>query len=337
MKGLINILFFVLFVGSINAQTKEKEDREDRLDSTFYTSYKNNPIMYMDLGYNAAPSSIKYPFPSGIKEIEFRHNFKTMVGVGFAYKWFALRLSAALIGNSKPISRFGEAQYLDFGANFSLKKTYSEVNLRIYSGYVIKNAKDWDTSFNDLKPNDTKQTINTHNIDFSFWYFDNPNFKIDAFNGKRAYYNKPVTTWYLDGKVDFYGINNDKGSLIPSLLSDSTNTKTRAKAYNAVDLGVIPGIAHVTRLKNWQFGMMAGLGPRLQIKGYSVDGVSSSLASVVLRYNARFVAGYSVPKFFSMFSLELDNKSIKFNDLKYRLWYYSMRVSIGYRFKNTKK
>lgn len=340
MKGLINILFFVLSAGFLNAQNKvqeEREERESRYDSTYFTSYKNHPIMYMDLGYNAAPCSIKYPFSSGIKEIEFRHNFKTMLGIGFAHKWFALRLSAALMGNSKPVSRYGKANYLDVGANFSIKKTYSEINFRIYSGYVIKDAKDWDTSFNNLIPNDTKQAINTYNVDFSCWYFDNPNFKIDAFYGKRAHYNKSLTTWYLDGKLDFYGIKNDKGSLIPTLLADTLNTKTRATAFSAVDLGVIPGMAHVSRVNNWQFGMMAGLGPRIQFKGYTVDGVATNLSAIVLRYNARFIAGYSVPKFFSVFSLELDNKSIKFNDFKYRLWFYSMRVSVGYRFKNTKK
>ena len=291
----------------------------------------------MDLGYNAAPSSIKYPFGNGIKEIEFRHNFKTMFGFGFAYKWFALRLSAAMIGNSKPVSRFGEANYVDLDLNFSIKKTYSEINLRTYSGYVIKNAKDWDTSFNDLKPNDTQQKINTYNVDFSCWYFDNPNFKMDAFNGKRAHYNKSVTTWYLDGKIDFYGITNEKGALIPTQLFDSTNTKTRAQSYNALDIGVIPGIGHVAKFKDWQFGIMSGLGPRIQFKGYTVDGIPTSLAAIVLRYNVRFIAGYSIPKFFGVFSLDIDNKSIRFDQLNYRLWFYSMRLSVGYRFNKRKK
>lgn len=328
MKIFINIVF--LFI-SLCASAQDSIPG-DFVESA-YISYKPNVILYADLGYNAAPASIRYDFGQGIDKIKLRHNFKTMIGFGFSYKWFSIRLGAALVGNVRPISRYGKANYVDLGINFSIKKTYSEIDFRTYSGYVLKDAKDWDSTFNAIRPNDVGQDIRTFNFALSMWYFDNVKFRIDPFLGVKGQYKRPVTTWFLEGKLDVFGIGNNLGSIIPAQLYDTTNTKTRAVSYSAVDFGVIPGIGHVNNVKNWQYGMMLALGPMIQFKGYNVDGVATSLAGIVGRYDVRLIAGYTVPQFFAMFSLELDNKSITFAQLKYKQSFYRMRLSLGYRFK----
>jgi len=328
LKKLINI--FILFVSTVACA---QDSIPGEVVESAYISYKPNVILYTDLGYNAAPASIRYDFGQGIEKIKLRHNFKTMLGLGFAYKWFSIRIGAALVGNVRPVSRYGKANYIDLGINFSIKKTYSEIDLRTYNGYVIKDAKDWDTSFNDLRPNDVNQDIRTFNVSFSMWYFDNEKFRIDPFQGIKGQYMQAVTTWYLDGTLDTYGIGNTFGSIIPTQLHDTTNTKTAATSFSAVDFGVIPGIGHVNKVKNWQFGMMFAFGPRIQFKAYNVNGVGTNLAGIVGRYDVRLVAGYTVPQFFAMFSLDLDNKTIGFDQLKYNQSFYRMRLSLGYRFK----
>ncbi len=332
MKVLINILFFIV---SLTALAQDKKGSEPI--NPAYISYKQNPIFYLDLGYNAAPARIKYDFGNGIEKIKLRHNFKTMIGLGFSHKWLSVRLGAALVGNVRPVSRYGKANYVDLGINFSIKKTYSELDFRSYSGYVIKNSKDWDTSFNDIRPNDVDQDIRSYNVAFSMWYFDNVKFRTDPFRGIKGEYKQAVTTWYLDGKLDVYGILNNKGSIIPVQLFDSTNTKTGAVSYSALDFGVIPGIGHVNRFKNWQYGAMFAFGPRIQVKSYNVNNTPTSLLAIVARYDIRLIAGYTVPKFFAMFSLEFDNKTIGFQSLKYRQSFYRMRLSVGYRFKSTEQ
>lgn len=329
MKEFVKVFIVSLFIGNSFCQ---------EIDSTSYTLYKDHPTVFGDVGYNSAPFSMKYDFGNGIDKVKYRHNFKTMLGFGFAYKWFSLRLSGAVIGNSRPVSRFGEANYIDLGLNFSFKKTHYEVNLRTYSGYVVVNAKDWDTTLNDLKPNDITQTIGSYNLSLAMWYFHNKNFKISPFNGVRGKYNKPVTTWYLAGKFDIYGLQNEKGSIIPKLLIDTTNSKTASSSLAAVDLGVIPGVGHVgTIKKNWQYGAMFAFGPRLQLKSYTLNGTPTSLLGIVARYDIQMMFGYNVPKFFAIFSLEFDNKSIGFLQMKYHQSFYSMRLSLGYRFKERKK
>lgn len=327
LKGFANIAFVLFYMSNVYSQS---------VDTLKYTSYKNQPIFYLDIGYNAAPSSIKYPFTNEIDKIKFRHNFKTMLGFGFSYKWFSVRLGAALVGDVRPVSRYGKANYIDLGINFSIKKTYSEIDFRNYTGYVIKDARNWDTTFHDLRPNDTEQLIGSYNIAFSMWYFDNKNFKMDPFNGIKGRYNKPVTTWYLAGRFDVYGLNDQVGSIVPSQLIDTTNTKTGASGLNAVDIGVIPGVGHSNRHKKFQYGAMLAFGPRIQSKTYTVNGQNTNLLGIVLRYDIKLVAGYNVPKFFALLSVDFDNKSIAFNDFKYQQSFYRMRLSVGWRF-NTKK
>lgn len=327
LRGFSNILFFIVFVGKLNAQSS---------DTLKYTSYKNQPIFYLDIGYNAAPFSMKYPFTNQIDKVKYRHNFKTMLGFGFSYKWFSVRLGAALVGDVRPISRYGQANYVDLGVNFSIKKTYSEIDFRSYSGYVIKDSKNWDSTYNDLRPNDTEQSIASYNVAFSMWYFDNKNFKMDPFNGIKGRYNKPVTTWYLAGRFDVFGLNNQNGSIVPVQLIDSTNTKTGSSGLNAVDVGVIPGIGHSNRFRNWQYGAMFAFGPRIQSKSYHVNGQNTSLLGMVFRYDIKLVAGYNVPRFFALLSVDFDNKSISFQEFKYQQSFYRMRLSVGWRF-NTKK
>lgn len=328
MKGYINILFFILSYSALSQDSVPGE-----IEESAYISYKDNAIVYLDLGYNAAPASIKYNFANGIDKIKLRHNFKTMLGFGFSYKWFSIRLGAALVGNVRPVSRYGKANYIDLGVNFSIKKTYSELDFKSYSGYVIKDAKDWDTSYNDIRPNNTGESIRSYNVAFAMWYFDNVKFRIDPFRGIKGQYTHAVTTWYLDGKLDLYGIVNDFGRIIPAQLFDSTNTKTASSSFAALDIGVIPGVGHVNKVKNWQFGAMFAFGPRIQVKSYTVFGAPTNLLGLVARYDVRLIAGYTVPQFFAMFSLEVDNKSIVFQELKYRQSFYRMRLSIGYRFK----
>lgn len=293
--------------------------------------------MYTHLGYNVAPFSIRYPFPQDVDKIKYRHNFKTVLGLGFAYRWFSIRFGAALVGNVRPVSRYGQSNYFDIDAHFSIKKTYSEIDYRIYTGYVLKDAYKWIDTLHELAPNDLRQKISAYNVAFKMWYLDNKNFRMDPFDGIKGRYNRGVTTWYLAGRLDFYGVGNEYGSLVSPELFDSTKTLTAASSLFGMDIGVIPGIGHVSRKGNWQYGFMFALGPRIQIKSYNLYGQNTGLLGVVARYDVKMVAGYSVPRFFAMLCVELDNKNISFDQFKYAQSFFGARLSLGYRFKEKEK
>ena len=232
-----------------------------------------------------------------------------MLGIGFSYRWFALRIGAALIGNSRPVSKYGKAKYFDIGTQFSIKKVYSEIDLRNYSGYVVKNAFLWDSNYSLSSPNDKQQDVNVYNVSAKMWYLHNKHFRMDPF------------------------INNKSGSLVPPSLHDSTNTKVAASALSAIEFGVIPGFSYVNRIKKIQFGFMAAAGPRLQIKSYNVNNDNTGLASIVARYDFKAIIGYNVPRFFAMMHLEVDNKSIHFEKFKYNQTFFYFKIQTGYRFK----
>lgn len=298
-----------------------------------YTSYKFHPIIFTDIGFSSAPANIKYPFNDQISKIQYRHNNKLILGLGFSYRWFSLRIGAALIGNFRPVSKFGKTNYFDIGTQFSFRKLYTELDLRSYSGYVLKNAFLWDSTYNFARPNDLDQGIRVYDFNVKMWYLHNPNFRMDPFTGNRGVYNKQVMTWYLAGRMDFYGINNHDNPLIPLSLHDSTNTKVSASSLSAFEIGVIPGFAYVNKIKNFQFGVMGAVGPRLQIKSYKVAGEDTGKAAIVARYDFKVIFGYNVPRFFVMAHIEVDNKSIHFDNFKYNQTFFYFKVQTGYRFK----
>lgn len=297
-----------------------------------YTSYRFHPIVFGDIGFSDAPANIKYPYNDQISKIQYRHNNKMMLGVGFSYRWFSLRVGAALIGNSRPVAQYGKSKYIDVGTQFSVKKVYAEIDLRVYSGYVLRNAFLWDSTYSLADPNDKNQNINVYNIAAKMWYLHNRNFRMDPFTGNRGVYNKQVMTWYLAGRLDLYGIRNQSGPLVPITLRDTTNSKTDSWDLSAIEFGVIPGFGYVNRVKRFQFGFMAALGPRLQLKSYKIGEQNTSLAGIVARYDFKAIMGYNVPKFFAMVHIEVDNKSIHFSDLKYNQTFFYFKIQTGYRF-----
>lgn len=298
-----------------------------------YTSYRFHPIVFTDIGFSTAPANIKYPYNDQLSKIQFRHNNKMMLGIGFSYRWLSFRIGAALIGNSRPVSKFGRANYIDLGTQFSVKKVYAEIDVRNYTGYVLRNAFLWDSTYSLSQPNDKNQDINIYNVSAKMWYLHNQHFRMDPFTGNRGVYNKQVMTWYLAGRLDAYGINNKNRSLIPVSLHDSTNTKTTSTALSAIEFGVIPGFGYVNRIKKIQFGIMVAAGPRIQSKSYKLEGNDTGKAGIVARYDFKAIVGYNVPRFFAMMHLEIDNKSIHFADLKYNQTFFYFKVQTGYRFR----
>lgn len=301
-------------------------------DSLPYTLYRYRPIIFADIGFTAAPIDINYPFSQDVKQLQFRHNNKIMLGIGASYSWFAFRLGFAVIGNFKPVKHYGKSNYYDLGFRFSIKRFFSEWDFRAYTNYALMNVYKWDSTYSKELPNDTRQKIDVFNVSAKMWYINNKHYKMDAFTGNRGVFNKPTFTWYLGGRLDFYGIANKVGPIIPPMLQDSTYSKTRASVFSAVELGVLPGVGYVTRYKTFQFGIMAGLGPMLQFKSYTIDGTPTVLGAVTLRYDFKMAFGYNVPRCFVMFLFDVDTKSIGYDNLKYNQTFYSMRMQFGYRF-----
>ena len=302
-----------------------------------YEFYKKKIVLYSDFGFNSAPFSMNYHFQNGIDKIKYRNNYKNLFGIGCSYKWFSLRLSFAVGENARPTDKFGKTNYGTLGFNFTLKNTYWDIELRNVSGYAIKNAYKWNDSLSVNHPNDIRSSTNSFGFSVNAWYFKNPYFKMQAVLGKTGHFLGEVKTWYLKNTFNIYGVGNGNNSLIPSEIIDPSNSKTSSTSYGAFDFGIIPGYAYANRKNNWQVSGLFGLGPVIQAKSYNTNGTTRTFLGLAPRYDVRFVAGYSKPSYFIFFVTDIDNKSIRFNNLVFRQSFYSLKLVGGIRLDSKKE
>lgn len=302
-----------------------------------YSLYKDKIVVYSDLGFNTAPFSLKSDFPGTIKYLKFRNNFRAFMGLGVNYKWFGLRLGGSLIGNVRSVAKYGQTNYFDIGFDFTIKKTFTELDFRIYNGYSIKDAKRWNDTLDDANPNLILPSLRSTDLSLSIWYIHNKDIHMSAIKGKTGLYHQKAESWYLRSMMDVYGVGTGGGAIIPSELQDSLNTKIRAHNIAAFEIGSIPGWIHVNNKSNWQYGLIGGLGPVLQAKSYSFDDVTRSFLGLAIRYDIRLMAGYNVPHYFVLMHADFYNKSIRFSNLKFHQNYYTIRFIGGYRFTSRKE
>lgn len=324
MKYLFNLLLFLFFATVGLAQD----------DSLNYNLYRQKVVLYTDIGYKSMPFTIKTDFAGSVKSLAYKHNYRTLLGFGIAYKWFSLRLGFALPGHLKAVSRYGKSNYGDLGFKFSIKKTFWDVDLRLNNGYAIKDAYKWNDTLNKLNPNDIRYQVKTASFSINSWYFLSKQFKMQPVFGITGDFRRSTGTIFLKTTLNFFGVSADRGGIIPTELADSLNTKTYSSAISAVDMGLVPGYAYVYRLKNWQTSVFAGLGGVMQSKFYVVNGATRSFAGLAARVDFRLITGFSKPKSFIWLVTDFDIKSIGFDlgKFSYQQTFYSIALVGGFRF-----
>ncbi len=300
-------------------------------------SFREKPIMYSDLGYNANPFSIQGNFNHQLTGLAYKNNFSPFLGLGFAYKWFHLRVGFPIIGNVRSTSNFGQTTQYNFAYDLTYKKVWYDFEFKSTFGYALKNVGQFDTTTSTQKPHTILPKARSFNVMMNGWYFNNPEFQMNGLLGKRAHYTKEILTWYLKGTINYFGSANKNGSLIPAQLQNQEVPMQNLQQLQAFDFGAIPGIAYVNRKNNWQLGGWFGLGPVVQIKGYETPNYSKLLLGIAPRFDMRIMGGYSSDERFFFLVTDFDNKSIRYNELNYRQLYYAIKFVAGFRFGVSKK
>lgn len=293
--------------------------------------------MYSDVGYNANPFSLRGNFGQNVNELSYKNNFSPFLGLGFAYKWFHLRVGFPIIGNIRSATKFGQTTQYNFAYDLTYKKVWYDFEFKSTFGYALKNAAQWDTSSNDEQPHQILPKVQSLNLMMNGWYFKNPEFQMNGLLGKRAHYTKEILTWYLKGTINYFGSANRNGSLVPEQIQDPQIPIQTLTQLQAFDFGVVPGVAYVNRKNNWQLGGWLGLGPVIQIKGYETPDYSKLFLGLAPRFDMRFMGGYSSDERFFFIVTDFDNKSIRYNELNYRQLYYAIKFVAGFRFGVSKK
>ena len=301
-------------------------------ESPVIEDFKNKKVLYLDMGYNSAPFTMNCPINGNNTTLKYKNNFKTLLGIGFAYKWFHLRVGFPVFGYVKDVEKWGESNQFDLGLNFSVKKFFFDADFKTVQGYAIQNYAALDSNF--ISSNTTHLStpnVGTTNFSLNSWYFHDQDFKMAALRGKQAHYNALVHTWYIKGSFNLFGVENNSQPIVPEVISDMSSAQTQASSLSAIDFGIIPGYAYVNRIKNWQISGWLGLGGVIQSKFYTADETRGFLG-LAPRYDIRLLGGYSNKKFFAFLVTEFDNKSIRFTELRYNLNCYSIKLLGGIRF-----
>lgn len=295
-------------------------------------NYKDQVVLYSDIGFSSAPFTVRYPFNDSVSRLNYKINYRPFIGIAGAYKWFSLRVSFPIMKGWRSIDKYGVSKQFTLGGDYTYKKTYLDGEYQTIRGYAIKNTEKWDSTYSQEKPNKIMPELTTNNVAINVWYFHDKDFKMSALHGKRAHYNKQVHTWYVKGTFNLFGIKNETGEIIPAELQQVTNSKTATSRVHALDFGVVPGYAYVNKVKSWQFSGWFGFGGVLQSKFYEVNGNTRGFLGLAPRYDIRVMGGYTNPKVFFFLLTDFDNKSMRFEDLVFRQYFYSIRLVGGYRF-----
>lgn len=294
--------------------------------------YDERIVVYGETGFASAPFSLSYPFTEVTKKLPYRNNYSPSVGLGFSHQWLSLYFSFSLKGTQRVVSRYGQTKAYNFGGNYQYKNILFEGGFQHYTGYVIKNAYEWNDTLNELKRNDLRPSTRTYNVSFSASYFLKKEFKYTAMHGITADYSRNFGTFFIKPQLSIYGISNNQEAIVPLELIDTTDSRTAGLSYRTVDIGVIPGYAYVHKLGNWQLGGLAGLGAFIQAKSYELPTKSRGFLGLSPRTDFRFMVGYTQPKYFVFLNGSFENKALRFNKFVYKQTYYSLRITLGYRF-----
>ena len=278
-------------------------------------------MLYADLGYNVNPFHIAFPSGAQSTDLSYKNNFSPFLGLGLAYKKFHLRAGFPVVGNLRPLDKFGKSAQYNFSYDISYKRLWYDFEFKSTFGYALK------------QPNVVMPDAYSLNAMLNAWFFANPEFQMIGLLAKRAHYTNNILTWYLKGSVNFFGSENKTGALVPINLQNQELALTQLTGIKAFDIGASPGLAFVQRKKNWQFGGWAGVGPAIQFKGYATPSFSKVQIGVVQRIDLRILGGYSTDEKFFFLVTDFDNKSIGFGDFSYRQVYFALKFVAGYRFK----
>ncbi len=302
-------------------------------DTVSTTTFRDNFIVYNDLGFNTAPFNLETMRNQLPINLKFRNNIHDFYGLGCNYKWFSARFSIQLPGSIKPTKNYGYSKYFHLGFDFTYKKVFFDVDFYRYRGFALMDAYQYDSNqFSQKHPNDIMPLLTSKSFSINMWYFHKKNFTMSALRGKTAIFNKLAYTWYLKSTINSFGLNNNDTPILPYYLEDLNNTKTSASSIRAFDIGIVPGFAFVYVKNHWNYSVLSGYGLVIQEKSYHTAQTSRNFIGLAPRYDIRVMGGYNTPSWFLMLHTDFDNKSIQFTGLKYVQTYFSIRLVGGYRF-----
>jgi hypothetical protein len=303
-----------------------------RNNDSSIVQYDDRLIVYNDFGFSSAPFNIHSDFNGSTERISYNHNFRLQYGIGLSYEWLALRISLPMPVYAKSMSRFGKNNSWSLGANFTFKEVQFELESNYFKGFSIIDAYKWNDSLNVFRPNDIRPLTSLFYFSCESWIFGDKNYQLKLLKGLSGNYESRIFTWFLNNSLRFNQLKNNEAIIPKELINDSISV-TRAVRFGIQELGAVPGLAYVERFGNFQISLISGIGLAIQAKQYYIPSIKRNFIGLAPRYEMGINFGYSVPSYFIYLTSDIENISMRIDDLKYNQLYYSLKLTAGIRLK----
>jgi len=252
------------------------------------------------------------------------------LGLGVAYKWFALDITFALGLKNK--AEFENTRSFDFQGSMFSSKQYITFTLQYYQAYKLNKMKGVDITLSeDLK---RREDIRTINFGLQYMYAVNyTKFSIKApfvqNEGQRKSAGSPI----IGASFNMFVMNADS-SIVPNEVSEYFESDLQLVDLNILSASVSFGYMYTFVYKKRVF-LTLSLIPGLNINAgdYYTDTRNFNSPSINLKLNSLNAIGYNSSRFFTGFQFLADAYFTRLEKkLSAEIGHGKLSFFIGYRF-----
>lgn len=262
--------------------------------------------------------------------IKFRPVRDINVGIGLAYKFFAVDLTLSL-GLSKN-SELENTRSIDIQGRMFSSKQLASVTFQYYQGYQISHVTKNYLDEND--PNARREDIRTTNFQLQYLYaFNYTKFSMKApfvFNERQK---KSAGSMVFGASFTLYNMGADS-SIIPIKAQPYFNEGTQLTHINIINLGLKFGYMYTYVYKSHYF-VTVNLSPGVVLNygDYSLENRNNLPTALNLSLSSMNSIGYNGDKFFAGFSMIIDNFYTVINsNSRFEMGSGKISAFVGYRF-----
>ena len=328
------IAFIVMLVAIPSIGQKKK--LFDLGDTTInYELYKRRWIIDLGTGFNSTHLSYNLKY-NNLGKVNMIPNTPFVLQAGVHYLGVRLGLTFKLPVNTLNVSDYGKSNYFNLNLGFAIKRVNFAFDVNYFEGFAYLNQQDADTaaipSKHGIHPNYNTSTVGLH-----MRYFFKKGFNFKAMQGTVGDFKRSMLSPYIYGYLGGIGINNSRDYLLADFQRTDSIDNSNATSLSSFELGTIPGLAYVYR-KNWfQGAILAGFGPLLQVKAYETPSNNRSFLGLSTRTDLMLVLGIQKTTWFLNLSGEFQFRRINIKNINFQQYYFDVRLSGGYRFKEKPK
>jgi hypothetical protein len=220
---------------------------------------------------------------------------------------------------------------MDFNATFTYKKVNFRIELQSYTGFVFLNQRDKDTAFIATK-HGYHPDFRTTSLSLNSRYFFKEDFHYKSALGLFGEYKENAWSPYVYGYLGGISVFNDGDYLLPDFARTESVGNSNSIRMNAIDVGLIPGMAFVYR-KNWfQATALVGFGPLIQVKNFRTPNNNRGYLGLSNRTDLQLIFGIQKDIWFLQFMTEFKFRRINIRAINFQEYFYDVRLVGGYRF-----